>query len=78
MPVLSIAWDCPRARAVMRRLSGPPGARTWGGGLEVKVAVLEDIMVMKKAAGRPKDLIELEILGKLREEIEARERGRPT
>jgi hypothetical protein len=46
-----------------------------GGGLEVKVASLEDIMLMKKAAGRPKDLVELEILGKLREEIEARETG---
>jgi hypothetical protein len=46
-----------------------------GGGLEVKVAALEDIMLMKKAAGRPKDLVELEILGKLREEIEARETG---
>jgi hypothetical protein len=30
-------------------------------------------MLMKRAAGRPKDLVELEILGKLREEIEARE-----
>jgi len=48
-----------------------------GGGLEVKVAALEDIMLMKKAAGRPKDLIELEILGKLREEIEARVRTGP-
>jgi hypothetical protein len=46
-----------------------------GDGLDVKVAAIEDIMLMKKAAGRPKDLIELEILGKLREEIEARERG---
>lgn len=45
-----------------------------GGGLEVKVAAIEDIMLMKKGAGRPKDLIELEILGKLREEIEERER----
>jgi hypothetical protein len=41
-----------------------------GGGLEVKVAAIEDIMLMKKAAGRPKDLVELEILGKLRDEIE--------
>ena len=49
-----------------------------GGSLEVKVAALEDIMLMKKAAGRPKDLIELEILGKLRDEIEVRECGRPT
>jgi hypothetical protein len=46
-----------------------------GDGLEVKVAALEDIMLMKKAAGRPKDLIELEILGKLRDEIEARGTG---
>jgi hypothetical protein len=29
---------------------------------------------MKKAAGRPKDLIELEILGKLRDEIEGQSR----
>jgi hypothetical protein len=48
-----------------------------GGGVEVKVAAIEDIMLMKKAAGRPKDLVELEILGKLREEIDAREGGEP-
>lgn len=39
-------------------------------GLVVKVASLEDLMSMKRASGRPKDLGELEILGALREEIE--------
>ena len=36
----------------------------------VRVASLDDLMAMKRAAGRPKDLIELEVLGALREEIE--------
>lgn len=43
------------------------------GGLIVRVAGLEDLMRMKRAAGRPKDRVELEILGALREEIEASE-----
>ena len=34
------------------------------------VAGLEDLIRMKRAAGRPKDRIELEILGALREEID--------
>jgi hypothetical protein len=34
------------------------------------VAGLEDLIRMKRASGRPKDRIELEILGALREEIE--------
>ena len=34
------------------------------------VAALEDLIRMKRAAGRPKDRVELEILGALREEIE--------
>ena len=42
------------------------------GGLEVMVASLDDVMRMKRAAGRPKDRIELEILGALREELERR------
>lgn len=41
-------------------------------GVEVKVASLDDLMAMKRAAGRPKDRIELEILGALREEIDRR------
>jgi hypothetical protein len=36
------------------------------------VAGLDDLMAMKRAAGRPKDLVELEILGALREEIDRR------
>ena len=40
------------------------------------VASLEDLLRMKRAAGRPKDLIELEVLGALREEIEGGEVGR--
>lgn len=41
-----------------------------GGGLVVRVTSLDDLMRMKRAAGRPKDLIQLEHLGALREEIE--------
>jgi len=39
-------------------------------GVEVRVASLGDLMAMKRAAGRPKDRVELEILGALREEID--------
>ena len=39
-------------------------------GLEVRVASLDDLIDMKRAAGRPKDRIELEILGALREELD--------
>lgn len=38
------------------------------GGIEVFVADLHDLIRMKKAAGRPKDLIEVEILSALLEE----------
>lgn len=41
-------------------------------GVEVLVASLDDLMAMKRAAGRPKDRIELEVLGALREEIDRR------
>lgn len=41
-------------------------------GLVVQVVGLNDLIRMKRAAGRPKDLIELEILGALRDEIEGR------
>jgi hypothetical protein len=40
------------------------------GPVRVPVAALEDLMRLKRAAGRPKDRIELEILAALREEIE--------
>jgi hypothetical protein len=39
-------------------------------GVPVRVASLEDLIAMKRASGRPKDRIELEILGALREEID--------
>jgi hypothetical protein len=39
-------------------------------GAPVRVASLDDLLLMKRAAGRPKDRIELEILGALREEID--------
>jgi hypothetical protein len=41
--------------------------------LTIRVASLDDLIRMKRAAGRPKDRVELEILGALREEIENRE-----
>ena len=42
-------------------------------GVRIKVAGLDDLMAMKRAAGRPKDRIELEILGALREELDRRD-----
>lgn len=42
-------------------------------GRKVRFVSLDDLIRMKRAAGRPKDLIELEVLGALREEIDARE-----
>lgn len=39
-------------------------------GLRIAVAGLDDLIRMKRAAGRPKDLIEVEILGALRDEID--------
>lgn len=38
---------------------------------QVLVADIDSLMRMKRAAGRPKDLVELEILGALRDEIDA-------
>jgi hypothetical protein len=45
-------------------------ARMDVGGLDVLVAALEDLILMKRAAGRPKDLIEIEILAAVREELD--------
>ncbi len=39
-------------------------------GLVVQVSSIDDLIRMKRAAGRPKDLIELEVLGALRDEID--------
>jgi predicted nucleotidyltransferase len=39
-------------------------------GLKVKVASIDALIQMKRAAGRPKDLIEVEVLAALREEID--------
>jgi hypothetical protein len=39
--------------------------------LEILVASIEDLILMKRAAGRPKDLVELEVLGALKEELES-------
>lgn len=44
-------------------------------GVGVAVASLEDLIHMKRAAGRPKDRIEVEVLVALREEREARAAG---
>lgn len=39
------------------------------GDVVIKVCTLEDLMTMKRAAGRPKDLIEFEVLAGLKDEI---------
>ena len=44
------------------------------GDLTINVTALEDLIRMKRAAGRPKDLIELEVLGAVRDERSAEER----
>lgn len=41
-------------------------------GVRVHAAGIDDLIAMKRAAGRPKDRVELEILGALREEIDRR------
>jgi hypothetical protein len=41
-------------------------------GVPVLAASLDDLIAMKRAAGRPKDRVELEILGALREELDRR------
>jgi hypothetical protein len=43
-------------------------------GTDVLVCDLDDLVAMKRAAGRPKDRIELEVLGALREERDRRDR----
>jgi len=39
-------------------------------GLTVLVTSIDDLIRMKRACGRPKDLIELEVLGALRDELD--------
>jgi hypothetical protein len=40
------------------------------GGLTVLATSIDDLMRMKRAAGRPKDLIELGVLGAPRDELD--------
>ena len=44
-------------------------------GYRVLVAAVDDLIRMKRAAGRPKDLLAVEELGALRDEIDARHSG---
>lgn len=39
----------------------------------IEVAAIEDLIRMKLAAGRPKDRVEVEVLGAVREELERRD-----
>lgn len=41
------------------------------GGIPVQVASIDSLIRMKRAAGRPKDLIEVEVLAALRDELDA-------
>jgi hypothetical protein len=50
--------------------------RTQLGGMQVLVASVDDLIRMKRAAGRPKDLIEVEVLGAMRDEIDRAEAPR--
>jgi hypothetical protein len=43
------------------------------GGTTVWIADLDDVIAMKRAAGRPKDLLAIEHLGALREELDRRD-----
>lgn len=45
-------------------------------GLTVPVASIDDVIRMKRAAGRPKDLIEVEVLAAVRDEVERASRER--
>ena len=40
------------------------------GDVRIKIAALADLIRMKRAAGRPKDLIEVEVLSALRDELD--------
>jgi hypothetical protein len=44
-------------------------------GMQILVASVPDLMIMKRASGRPKDLIELEVLGALQGELEGDGQG---
>lgn len=60
----------PSGTAGFEDLSANAEEAVLGEDLVVPVASLDDLIRMKRAAGRPKDRVELEILGALREEIE--------
>jgi hypothetical protein len=41
--------------------------------MTVWIADIDDVIAMKRAAGRPKDLLAIEHLGALREEVDRRD-----
>ena len=62
--------------AWLRRSRSGGGLGTTSNGHQVRVASLDDLIRMKRAAGRTKDLLALEELGALRDELDRGRRWR--
>src|SRR4051812_22370218 len=69
LPDRSTSWPPLRARPGFRDLERDADEMPLGP-FSVRVASIDDLICMKKAAGRKKDLIEVEVLGAVRREAE--------